>query len=99
MRIPGEGTDKMINRSQEYAVYEQLNGKNITDPVIYMCPENGYKITEYIEGTRTCDSSNDADVKKCMNYLKKFHELNLRVENEFDLFGQIEYYYCLWKGE
>lgn len=98
MRIPGEGTDKMINRSQEYAVYEQLNGKNITDPVIYMCPENGYKITEYIEGTRTCDSSNDADVKKCMNYLKKFHELNLSVEHEFDLFGQIEYYEGLWQG-
>lgn len=98
MRIPGEGTDKMINRSQEYAVYEQLNGKNITDPVIYMSPENGYKITEYIEGTRTCDSSNDADVKKCMNYLKKFHALNLSVGHEFDLFGQIEYYEGLWQG-
>ena len=55
-----------------------------------MSPENGYKITEYIEGTRTCDSSNDVDVKKCMDYLKKFHELNLSVEHEFDLFGQIE---------
>ena len=99
MRIPGEGTDKMINRRQEYSVYEQLNGKNITDPVIYMSSENGYKITEYIEETRTCDSLNDEDVKKCMKYLKKFHELNLKVEHEFDLFGQIEYYESLWQGE
>ena len=47
MRIPGEGTDKMIDRNHEYTVYEQLKGKNITDPVIYMSPENGYKIRIY----------------------------------------------------
>lgn len=99
MRIPGEGTEKMIDRNHEYTVYEQLKGKNITDPVIYMSPENGYKITEYIENTRTCDSMNDEDVKRCMAYLKNFHNLKLRVEHEFDLFGQIEYYESLWGQE
>ena len=63
MRIPGEGTGKMINRKQEYEVYQQLRGRNITDPVIYMSPENGYKITEYIQGTRTCDSDDMEDVR------------------------------------
>ncbi len=99
MRIPGEGTDKMIDRNHEYAVYEQLKGKNITDPVVYMSPENGYKITEYIENTRTCDSMNVEDVKRCMEYLKNFHNLKLQVEHEFDLFGQIEYYESLWGKE
>ncbi len=99
MRIPGEGTDKMINRRQEYEVYEQLKDKEITDPVIYMSPENGYKITEYIENTRTCDAMNEEDVRRCMEYLKKFHDLNLKVEHKFDLFAQIEYYESLWKGE
>ena len=99
MRIPGEGTDKMIDRNHEYAVYEQLKGKNITDPVVYMSPENGYKITEYIENTRTCDSMNVEDVKRCMEYLKNFHNLKLQVEHEFDLIGQIEYYESLWGKE
>lgn len=99
MRIPGEGTDKMINRNHEYAVYEQLKSKNITDLVVYMSPENGYKITEYIENTRTCDSMNDEDVKRCMIYLKNFHQLKLQVEHEFDLYGQIEYYESLWGRE
>ncbi|MFR5692792.1 MAG: phosphotransferase [Lachnospiraceae bacterium] len=99
MRIPGEGTGKMIDRNHEYAVYEQLEGENITDPVVYMSPENGYKITEYIEDTHTCDSMNDEDVKRCMEYLKGFHNLKLQVKHEFDLFGQIEYYESLWGRE
>lgn len=99
MRIPGEGTGKMINRRNEYAVYQQLQGKGITDPVIYMSPENGYKITEYIPGARTCDSQNKEDVKKCMKYLREFHDLNLKVDHEFNLYGQIEYYESLWNGE
>lgn len=99
MRIPGEGTSQMINRNNEYSVYRQLNGKNITDPVIYISPKNGYKITEYIEGARTCNSENFEDVKKCMQYLKCFHELNIQVEHHFDLFAQIEYYESLWGGE
>ncbi len=99
MRVPGEGTGQMINRRNEYSVYRQLNGKNITDPVIFISPENGYKITKYIEEARTCNSKDFEDVKKCMQYLKKFHELNIQVEHYFDLFEQIEYYESLWGGE
>lgn len=99
MRIPGEGTDKMINRQHEYAVYMQLRGKGITDPVVYISPENGYKITEYLEGARTCNSENPEDVNRCMQYLREFHNLNLQVEHTFDLYGQIEYYENLWGEE
>lgn len=99
MRIPGEGTDRMINRRHEYAVYKQLEGKGITDPVLYISPDNGYKITEYIQGTRTCDSGDPGDVARCMQYLRRFHEMDLRVEHAFDLYGQMEYYESLWNGE
>lgn len=92
MRIPGEGTGKLINRRHEYDVYQCLRGKAISDPVVYISPENGYKLTEYIENTRNCDSECDEDVRKCMEYLKKFHERNFEVEHEFDIFQQIEYY-------
>ncbi len=99
MRIPGEGTDQMINRRNEYSVYAQLNAKDITDPVVYISQENGYKITEFIEGARTCDSEDPEDVKRCMRYLRKFHDLDIQVEHSFDLFGQIEYYESLWGEE
>lgn len=99
MRIPGEGTDKMINRENEYAVYQRLADKNITDPIVYISSENGYKITEYIEDVRVCDSGKPEDLQRCMTYLRKFHELNLQVEHEFNLFDQIEYYETLWGKE
>lgn len=92
MRIPGEGSEKIINRKNEFEVYKQLKGRNITDPVVYICPENGYKITEYIENAKTCNSEDLDDVKRCMQYLKKFHDLNLQVNHSFDLFKQIEFY-------
>ena len=91
-RIPGEGTDKLINRREEYDVYQQIKDRGICDEVIYMNPENGYKITKFIEGSRNCDAYNEADIKACMEFLKAFHQLKLTVRHEFDLFGQIEYY-------
>ena len=52
MRIPGEGTDQLINRRQEAAVYQTIDGKHICDDIAYINPENGYKITEFLEGAR-----------------------------------------------
>ena len=98
MRIPGEGTDQLINRRQEAAVYQVIDGKNICDDIAYINPENGYKITEFLENARVCDPLKYEDVKKCMQRLRTFHELKLKVDHEFDIFGQIEFYETLWNG-
>ena len=98
MRIPGEGTDQLINRRQEAAVYQALDRKHICDDIAYINPENGYKITEFLEGARVCDPSNYEDVKKCMKRLRAFHDLKLKVNHEFDIFGQMEFYETLWEG-
>ena len=98
MRIPGEGTDQLINRRQEAEVYHTIESKKICDDIAYINPENGYKITEFLEGARVCDPLNYEDVKKCMKRLRAFHELKLRVNHEFDIFGQIEFYESLWDG-
>ena len=97
-RIPGEGTDKLINRREEYEVYQQIKDRGICDEVIYMNPDNGYKITKFIEESRNCDAYNEADVRSCMRFLKEFHQLRLTVGHEFNLFNQIEYYEGL-RGE
>ena len=99
MRVPGEGTDKMINRSQEYDVYQVIGPKGICDPVRYMSKEKGYKITEFLEGARNCDAENENDVKACMKYLRNVHEQKLKVDHSFDLFEQIEKYEQYRNGE
>lgn len=98
MRIPGEGTDQLINRRQEAAVYQTIAGRKICDEIAYINPENGYKITEYLEGARVCDAENEEDLQKCMKKLREFHGQKLKVDHSFELFGQMEYYESLWEG-
>ena len=98
MRIPGEGTDMLIDRKEEAEVYNVLKGKNICDNIAYINPENGYKITEFFENARVCDPDNVDDLKACMKKLKEFHNEGLKVNHEFDIFGQMEYYETLWNG-
>lgn len=99
MRIPGEGTEHLINRRQEADVYHTLDGKGICDEIVSINPENGYKITKYIEGARVCDPGNPSDVRSCMKKLRAFHEMGLKVDHTFSLFGQIAYYESLWDGK
>lgn len=98
MRIPGEGTDKLINRSNEYDVYQVLSDKGISDEVIYISPENGYKITKFWDNARVCDPCNPDDVKRCMQSLKNFHETKLKVSHIFDIFRQMQFYESLWEN-
>ena len=99
MRIPGEGTERLINRGQEAEVYTAIDGLELCDRPLYMDPGNGYKITKYIEGVRCCDPNDISDLKLCMKKLKLFHEMKLKVKHEFDIFRMIEFYESLWEGK
>lgn len=96
MRIPGEGTDQLINRKEEAEVYHQIHGRGLCDDPVYINPANGYKITKYLEGVRSCDPQNENDLKCCMYMLKRFHEMNLQVNHRFDLFEKVKFYKSLW---
>ena len=98
MRIPGEGTDQLINRKEEAEVYEVIKDKDICDDIVYINPQNGYKITEYLEDARVCNPEDMHDLKMCMKKLRDFHEQGLKVDHNFDIFEQIEFYETLWDG-
>ena len=99
MRIPGEGTDKLINRHHEAEVFKAISGCGLCDTPVYINPENGYKITKYLSNTRVCNTKNDDDIKKCMDKLHTFHKLRLRVGHNFDMFEQLDFYEQLWQGQ
>lgn len=96
MRVPGEGTNKLINRYQEALVFKTISGKGLCDDPVYIDPNNGFKITKFIEGVRPCDSDNPDDIKRCMDKLREFHEMKLNVPHVFDLFGEIDFYEEMW---
>lgn len=95
-RQPGAGTDKLISRQQEFAVYQIIGSENISDNIVYFNPLSGYKITEYISEARCCDPYNEKEVQVCMQFLKAFHRKKLEVDHVFDLKEKIEFYESLW---
>ena len=99
MRVPGEGTDRLINRKQEAEVFKAISGYDLCDEPVYIDPDKGYKITKYLEGARVCDAESISDVKRCMEMLKGFHALRLSVPHSFDIFTQIDFYEMLWGGQ
>ena len=99
MRIPGEGTDKLINRIQEAENYRAIAGLRICDSPVCIDSERGYKITKYIEGVRCCDPKNEEDLRCCMKKLRTFHAMKLKVPHTFDIYGMIDFYEKLWGGQ
>lgn len=98
MRIPGEGTDQLINRENEATVFQLISGMDLCDSPIYINPVNGYKITKFLDNIRTCDPDDMKDLRLCMRKLSGFHKLQLAVPHTFDIFQQIEFYESLWNG-
>lgn len=74
-------------------------GGGICETVVYINSQNGYKISKYYENARTCDPYNYEDVRKCIDKLRLFHNLELKVNHDFNIFNQLNYYESLWKGK
>ena len=99
MRIPGIGTERLINRNEEALVYQVISGLKLCDDPVYIDAQKGYKITKYIEGARSCDPNNLDDLRRCMRKLRRFHEMKLIVPHQFDIFDKIRFYEELWNGQ
>lgn len=92
MRVPGEGTEELIDRKKEADVYNTIKDKGICDNVVYIDSKKGLKITEYINNPRECNPNSEKDLAKCMKRLKEIHEMDLEVNHRFDLYKKIDEY-------
>lgn len=97
-RIPGAGTEALINRSEEYDSYQAVKPLNISDDVIYIDSKSGYKISKYYENSKNADASDNADMEKCMEVLRKLHQSGVKVNHSFNISDKIEYYEKLCSG-
>lgn len=99
IRIPGEGTEMLINRKNEAMVYKAIEGKGLCDKPVYLNPKTGVMITKFLHNARVCNPNDSDDVGRCIKRLKGFHDMALSVGHEFDVFSQIEFYESLWEGK
>lgn len=92
LRIPGEGSEYLVDREQESWIYHKLGGKGVTDPFLYLDPVSGIKITEYITDAHCCNTQDMEEVRRCIRHLVHFHNLKLTGKVYFDLFQKLEEY-------
>ncbi len=91
-RIPGPGTELLINRQEESNVYKAIAPLDLSEHIIYMDGKTGYKIAEYYEGARNSRPDNWDDVAACMKKLHRLHESGLVVDHDFDIRERISFY-------
>ena len=91
-RIPGPGTELLINRQQEKAVYDALSQYDITEKVIYFNGETGYKIAEYYEGAHNANPNSLEEIERCMALVREFHKSGIEVSHSFDFQERIDFY-------
>lgn len=95
IRVPGANTEKIINRHQEFEVYQAIKGEAFVEPVVYIDRDKGYKISKFIENSHTVNPKDWNEINACLKRLKEFHNQSYRVEHYFDVFEQINYYESL----
>ncbi len=75
VRIPGKGSNELVDRRQEYNAYLYLHQVGLDTHTIFV-GQDGLKITHYIENVRPANPKSTNDVRHCMNALRKIHEFN-----------------------
>ena len=95
IRVPGVNTEKIINRHQEYDVYQAIKNEKFVEPVIYIDRDKGYKISKFIENSHTVNPKDWNEISACLKRLRDFHNQPHRVEHCFDVFEHINYYESL----
>ena len=100
-RIPGPGTQMLINRRDEYNNYQAVAPLDITEQVIYFDAETGYKISKYYENSKNSDARNWDEVRQCMKLLHRLHESGIKADHDFDIRERINFYekLCVDNGE
>ncbi|MEG0775125.1 phosphotransferase [Clostridium sp.] len=98
LRIPGNGTEEMINRLEEIDNVETVKVLGIDAEIVYFGRENGIKIAKYIEDAETLNgktAKREENMKLTSAVLKTLHTSNIVFKNRFDVFKKIEEYEVL----
>ncbi|MBQ3008422.1 MAG: phosphotransferase [Oscillospiraceae bacterium] len=91
-RRAGQGSEMLVDRYREYANYVALQGKGVSDVVVYHNPYDGTKITEYIENCRGVDPADLNELEAALKALRNLHSADIVSPHDFDFLHTIDYY-------
>jgi len=95
LRLPGNGTEKMINRSEEKVNSMLASMLEIDTELIYFNEETGVKISRLIPHAETLNpttAKREDNMRLTTSALKKLHHSGAVMENQFDVFAKMVEY-------
>lgn len=95
LRLPGVGTDKMIDRKSEIRNVKLLSDKEIDADILYIDEESGIKISKYIKGAETLtgrSAKKEENMILVTNLIRKLHYSDIKMDNSFDVFTELRKY-------
>ena len=95
LRVPGNGSDGMVDRTFEEFNSQEGSKLGITPPVRYFNAQTGIKLVDYVDNAETLNAAtiqrND-NMKKIATIYRNLHNSHVRLKNEFNVFREIEKY-------
>ena len=95
LRVPGNGTEKMISRIEEIKNAAFAHEIGVDADLIYFNEQTGIKISKFIEDAQTLSPEGAKKpyvMKKICQLLNRLHQCGREMENEFNIYEKIESY-------
>ena len=95
LRVPGNGTEKMISRIEEIKNAAFAHEIGVDADLIYFNEQTGIKISKFIEDAQTLSPEGAKKpyvMKKICQLLNQLHQCGREMENEFNVYEKIESY-------
>lgn len=100
LRVPGNGSEGMVERSnEEYNAIESCK-LGVNPPIRYFDATSGIKLADFIENAETLNSATiqrHDNMRKIAKIYQTIHNSRIRLKNEFNIFREIEKYDLLMK--
>lgn len=101
LRVPGNGAEGMVIRSNEEQNSLQACKLGINPPIRYFNAETGIKLADFVKNAETLNGATiqrPANMQKIADIFRRLHHSHIRFGNEFNVFKEILNYETLLKN-
>lgn len=95
LRVPGNGSDGMVERSNEEFNAIESCKMGVNPAIRYFNADTGIKLADYVENAETLNAATiqrHDNMRKIAKIYQTVHNSHIRLKNEFNIFKEIEKY-------
>lgn len=95
LRVPGNGSEGMVERSNEEFNAMEACKLGVNPPIRYFNARTGVKLADFVENAETLTAATiqrHDNMRKIARIYRTVHNSHIRLKNEFNIFHEIEKY-------